>query len=1119
VQCPRCKADNREGLSFCEDCGTRLAVACPACGAEITPGKRFCGSCGASLAAGRTVERFSSPESYTPKHLAERILTSKAALEGERKQVTVLFADLKGSMELLADRDPEEARKILDPVLEHMMEAVHRYEGTVNQVMGDGIMALFGAPLAHEDHAVRACYAALRMQEAVKRYADSIRREEGITIRIRVGLNSGEVVVRAIGSDLHMDYTAVGQTTHLAARMEQLASPGSILVTPSTFAHVEGFVGVKALGPVPVKGLSDTVDVYEVIGTGPARTRLQVAASRGLTRFVGRDAELDQLHRALDRARAGHGQVVGLVGEPGVGKSRLVREFHESIVSRSITYLEGRCVPYGSANPCLPLQDIVRDCCGIAESDLPETIAKRVGDALHELGIGSEDGAAYLLHLLAVREGTEGLAGMSPDAIKAGTFATLTEMLLRASQQRPVVVAVEDLHWIDKASEEYLIAVTESLAGAPILQLGTYRPGYGPPWTEKSYATQIAIQPLSPEESRCLFESVVARVVLPESVGEAILGKAEGNPFFLEELTRAVTERERLEPFALPDTVQGVLMARIDRLQDEPKRVLQTAAVLGREFSFKLLLAVWDGDPDLERHLRELKRLEFIYERWGTDEGQYVFKHALTQEVAYDSVLRERRRRIHARIVEAIELLYSNRVDEYVHRLAHHALMSESWDKAVSYSRQAGSKAAARSANREAIACFEHALVALAHVPESRSTLEQGIDLRFKIRHSLVALGDMGRILEYLREAETRASALDDQRRLGRAYTYMTNYFFVSGDQDRAIESGRRARDIAAATGDIALELETVFHLSGVHIALGDYRQAIELLRPNLEFLGSEAIPDRSGMARILYVNSCAWATLSFAELGEFASGIAQGEEGVRVAEALGHPYSLGIAQFGVGLLHIRHGDLSEAISLLERGLALSRRWNIPFLFRLVGWALGYAYAISGRVAEAVPLLDEASRHAASLGMMSYYSLQIASLSEARLLGGYVKESTDIARRALELACQFKERGNQAWAHRLLGEIGSLQNPPHVDSEPEYEHALALATELGMRPLVAHCHSGLAKLYRRVGKPIESDRHFTASTTMYREMGMTYWLEKIQKEFTWSAIPGDTGFIGLPPST
>src|SRR3954452_3529072 len=379
--CPACRRENPTDARFCTGCGKGLELLCGACQTTNTADSRFCKGCGKSLAtlsAPSAEPSLPAPEAYTPRHLAERILTSRAALEGERKQVTVLFADLKGSMELLADRDPEEARAILDPVLERMMEAVHRYEGTVNQVMGDGIMALFGAPLAHEDHAVRACYAALRMQEAVRQYAEELRRTEGATVQIRVGLNSGEVVVRSIGSDLRLDYTAVGQTTHLAARMEQLVTPGSILVAPATLQLAEGYVQVQALGPMAVKGLNEPVEVYELTGAGVAHSRLQAAAARGLTKFVGRDTEVETLRRTLEQASVGHGQIVALVGEPGVGKSRLVWEFSHSHRTQGWMVLESGSVSYGKATSYLPAIDLLKNYCGIETRDDPRRVRQKV---------------------------------------------------------------------------------------------------------------------------------------------------------------------------------------------------------------------------------------------------------------------------------------------------------------------------------------------------------------------------------------------------------------------------------------------------------------------------------------------------------------------------------------------------------------------------------------------------------------------------------------------------------------------------------------------------------------------------------------------------------------------
>ena len=492
MQCSTCKHENRVGAKFCEECATHLARACSKCGGPLSSAAKFCPEC--ANPTGLTTEavaapRFGSPESYTPKHLAERILNSKSVQEGERKLVTVLFADLKGSMELLADRDPEDARRLLDPVLDLMMEAVHRFEGTVNQVMGDGIMALFGAPLAHEDHAARACYAALRMQEAMARYTEVVRLQDGVTIRIRVGLNSGEVVVRTIGSDLRMDYSAIGQTTHLAARMEQLAAPGSSLLTADTLRFVQGLVEVNSLGLVPVKGLDAPVEVYELLGRGAARTRFQATATRGLTHFVGRDAEFALLRRAVDRARAGHGQVVAMVGEAGLGKSRLLFVFLHSPQVTGWRVLQGGALAHGHATAYLPVIDLLHSYFAISDSDSQDQIREKIRNVL---------GAASLplLSLLDVRVDDPEWQDLDPPLRRRRILDALKDLVFQESRRQPLLVVFEDLHWADSATQAFLDTLVDSLPSANIVLLANYRPEYQHTWGKKTYYTQLRLDPL-----------------------------------------------------------------------------------------------------------------------------------------------------------------------------------------------------------------------------------------------------------------------------------------------------------------------------------------------------------------------------------------------------------------------------------------------------------------------------------------------------------------------------------------------------------------------------------------------------------------------------------------------
>jgi predicted ATPase/class 3 adenylate cyclase len=1060
VKCPRCQAENPPGTRFCGQCAAPLAAVCPSCGASNPPANKFCGQCAAPLDK-PAQPRFTAPESYTPKHLAEKILTSKAALEGERKQVTVLFADLKGSMELLADRDPEEARKILDPVLTRMMDAVHHYEGTVNQVMGDGIMALFGAPLAHEDHAVRACYAALRMQEAVRRYSDELRRAQGVEVQIRVGVNSGEVVVRSIGSDLHMDYTAVGQTTHLAARMEQLADPGAIVITTDTLALAEGYVEVKFLGPVLVKGLGALVEVYAVIGAGPVRTRLQAAARRGLTRFVGRDAEVQQLRRTQELAVAGHGQTAAIVGEAGVGKSRFVYEFTHSDLLRDWLVLETSSVSYGKATSYLPVIDLLRGYFKIQNGDDFRRIREKMTNKLLTLDSSLNLMLPPLLALLDVPLDDVSWQRLDPVERRRRTLDAVKWLLLREARQQPLLVVFEDLHWIDGESQALLDGLVESLGSARLLLLVSYRLEYQHAWGRKTFYSQLRLDALSTEGALELLDALLGndRGLAPL---KELLVKG-GNPFFLEETIRTLVETGALagehgayrltrpvETLQVPPTVQTILAARIDRLSPEEKRLLQAASVIGNDVPYALLAAIAEESEEvLRRGLAHLQEAEFLYETSLFPELDYTFKHALTHDVAYGSLLQERRRALHARIVAASEWLYADRLTEQPERLAQHALRGEVWEKAVAYSRQAGTKAFARSALREGVMCFAQALAALTHLPESRATQEQAIDLRFDQRNALLELGEMRQMLDYLREAETLAKVLDDQPRLGRISSYMCRYFRAVGAHDAAVASGEHALAAAETLGDFALQVMARHHLGVAHHVLGDHRRAIELLRGNVDSLAGDLVREFFGLATLPAVISRAWLVRCLAELGTFPEGIAHGEEAIRIAEAVDHPNSLLHAYHGVGFLSLRVRDLSRAIPVLERCVDLCRVFNFWLWFSETAAALGCAYAFAGRITEALPLLEEAEQRDAALGTTGGHgghALRLGYFGEAYLLAGRTQKAVQLARWALDLSRAHKERGHQAWALRLLGEIVAHQDSPEIElAANHYRQARTLA--------------------------------------------------------------------------
>jgi class 3 adenylate cyclase/tetratricopeptide (TPR) repeat protein len=1112
MKCLECQHENTLEAKFCEACAAPLARACANCGSEVSPTAKFCSQCGHPLLPVADTTRFASPKSYTPQHLAERILTSRAALEGERKQVTVLFADIKGSMELLADRDAEAAQKLLfDPVLDRMIEAVHRYEGTVHRVMGDGIMALFGAPLAVEDHAVRACYAGLRMQETVTRYAEEVQRSDGVQVAIRVGLNSGEIVVRAIGNDLHMDYTVVGQTAHLANRMEQMAKPGSVLTTADTLRLAEGYVAMEPLGLVPVRGLADPVEIYEVTGAG-AQTRLQAAAGRGLTRFVGRDVQVAQLLRAQQLAGHGRGQVVAIIGEAGVGKSRLVHEFLHSYRTAGWLVLESNTASYGRATPYLPVIELLRRYFKINVHDSTQSIREKISDRILALDSALQDSLPQLLDLLDALDDEHPFRSLDPIHHRQYTYQAVTRLLLSETRLQPVVAVVEDLHWNDALTLGLLNELVVATQNARLLLVVNYRPEYRDEWRNQPNYHQLRLDPLASESLADLLQALLGSDPNLTTLKSFLVERASGNPFFVEEIVRSLVDTGVLEgvrgryglarPFSsieVPPTVRAVLAARIDALPAAEKRLLEEAAVIGHDVPFTPLHAICGLTEDRLRGLLDnLQASEFLHATQIFPDLQYTFKHSLTHDVTYSGVLHERRRDIHARAVVAIEQLYADRLGEQVERLAHHAMRGEKREKAVHYLWQAGGKAAARSALSDARGRFEQALGVLDALPESRAALEQAFEIRLELRRVLRQLGEGRTMLECLREAEALAERLGDDRRRGLVYALMTTVHSTLDELDEALATGTRALEIAERLEDLRLRIVATSHLEQVYYYRGEYRRVFD----NLAALPAGGVDEYSGMAALPSVFSRAYSIMSLAELGRFAEAAKYAAEAIQIAEPTEHVFTIGWAYFGASMLHLVKGDWATAHSRVEHWIAMHRTGNVAMLLPWGVPASAWVLAQLGEASEALNRVREGEQlleHQAARGIFGYRGWAYGAMGRACLLLGQLDEARRLGDRAVEFSRH--QPGFTAHALRLLGDIAT--HPDRFDAErgeAHYREALALARLHGMHPLVAHCHLGLGKLYRRIGETEHAHENLTAATTMYREMDMRFWLDQEEAE-------------------
>ncbi len=1062
MNCPQCDFESPPGMKFCGQCGARLAPTCPQCGTENPPGFRFCGECGRALGAAEPVpqpapspkplvlaaeqaERPSAPpegpRSYTPAHLAEKILQSRAALEGERKQVTVLFCDLVNSTALADRLGPEIMHLLLNQFFELALAEVHRYEGTVNQFLGDGFMALFGAPIAHEDHARRAALAALGLQNAVKDHRGEFGEGHGAELKVRMGLNTGWVVVGSIGDHLRMDYTAVGDTTNLAARLQQVAEPGAILVSEATARFLRGTIQLEALEAVQVKGKAEPIRPYRVLGMVRLPSEVAVPTGTALSPFVGRQREISVLDELRELAAEGKGQIVGIAGEAGSGKSRLLYEFRHRPWKGDAVWLSGRCLSYGSRIPYLPLLHMLRGWWGIAETDAPVEVTARLRRALKWAGVDAEESLPYLLSLMGIDEGTESLAELSAQALQSRTSAILRQMIFGAGQGRLVILEIEDLHWIDPTSEDFLEFLVEGLAPFPMLLILTYRSGYQPRWIEKTSITQIALRRLTEQESQIILEAVLRRSKLPGELARVVLSKAEGNPFFLEELTRWLLEHPSLTDVSVPDTIHGVLMARIDRLPEGHKRLLQTASVLGREFLLKTLTTLWDQSGDVARLLSDLERWEFLYEEPTVEESKYFFKHALTQESVYQTLLTSRRQALHAAAGQALERLYAGRLEDVYDQLSYHYSEAALPERAVTYLALFAEQAARGYAHAEAAQALREALAHAERLLDSERD-RRSMEVIVQLAQSLLPLARFSETREVFSRYREALERLGDASLTGRYFFWLAHTHSYLGDQTAAESAARQAIASARQAGDATTEGQAWYVLSRDAFWSGRFSEGIEHGRQAVALL--EQGKDRWWQGQAYWV-----AGFHHYVLGQFRDAFAMMDRAAEIWRALQDPRL--DPSWSTGYFHASLGEWESGIQECQEGLA---RAQDPLNTAAALGFLGYAYLEKGDLVQAIGALEDSVGRLRQAGMQQLLGWFSAFLAEAYLLSTRSSEAWATAEEALVITEGVHFKYGSGLAQRALGRIARAIGDPmqakrELDQGLESFHAIGASFEAG----------------------------------------------------------------------
>jgi class 3 adenylate cyclase/tetratricopeptide (TPR) repeat protein len=1089
---------------------------CPQCGEALPSEAKFCNKCGREL---RDPEEafsidYSEPESYTPKFLAEKILTSRSSIEGERKLVTVLFADVAGYTNIADKLDPEEVHQIMDGCFKILMDEIHKYEGTINQFTGDGIMALFGAPVAHEDHAQRACYAALSIQKVLENYEKKIKKDYGADFKMRIGLNSGPVIVGSIGDDLRMDYTAVGDTSNLASRIENMARPGTSLVSKHTHRLARDYFEFETLGVLEVKGKKEPQEIFELIKTGEVDTRIAASEAKGLTRFVGRKNSMAALMEAYEKAQSGSGQIVGVMGDAGVGKSRLLLEFKNQLPQGEITCLEGKCLHFGSAMAYLPLLDMLRSYFKIKEGDSEILIKKKIKEKIRQLEEKLQSVLPPFHELLSLVIEDETYQKLDPIQKREKIFEAIRDLLVRESQNKPLILVVEDLHWIDKTSEEFLSYLIEWLVNSRILLILLYRPEYTHTWGSKSYYNRIGLDQLTTKSSAELIQAILQGSEPVPELKELILNRAAGNPLYMEEFTHTLLENGSIQckdqqcvliknasEIQVPDTIQGIIAARMDRLEDNLKRTMQVASVVGRDFAFRILQTITGMREELKSYLLNLQGLEFIYEKSLFPELEYVFKHALTQEVAYNSLLHKRRTKIHEEIGHAIEELYADRLEEFYEMLAYHYSKGENFKKAYQFLKLSANKASKNYSNWEAFRFYKDAIDALTRMPETEETKKEQVEIRLLMAGPMFHLGFPEDSLEILETGEKLLKNLGDKSRHAQLLSLIGQYYAWKGeDLLQAIQYSEESLKEAEKLNEIDLMAPVGADLIILYFWMGEYVRVTDLATKVTSLLEkSHRQSDFFGRPYNVYsVLLAEQATCSW-RMGNFEEGETLFEKAFDFALEINDLFCLGLLELNRGWEFALKGEAKPAIAHLQDSIRYCEEGQITNILVATWIGFGWAYWLLGDLENARKYMEKGLKTQIDTGVSYDSGLFFSFAALVDLDCGDQKRAQQRAEDALKIAEKNHQHG-EGFVWIALGRILGKADPPQVDRAEEYFlRGINILEKLNIKAYYAPGYCWLAEFYSDTGQKDKALATLNKAQGLYQDLEMDFWLHKTQK--------------------